>query len=374
MNIYDYIEEYGKYTFNEKKINEVDLVIFSFLSYASLDKIFEDTKSITIGEAGSKFIKLYRTKDINIFAVREANKILKSIRNSERYKDCLLFNYEYTGNKLLQFGAVSIEYLPNKVYVSFEGTDSLFSGWRENFMLGYEFPTISHKAAIKYLNRHFTFSNKELIVGGHSKGGNLALVASMYTNLFVRRKITKVINADGPGLLDREYKSKRYKNLKKKYIHIIPNYSLIGIFLNNSNDYVVKSFTKGILAHDIAYWEVDANHFVRTKLSAYSKELDKNIDKWFNKYEKQDKADFINNLDLVLEEAEVFSILDIKRRKRKILSIIHSSKNMNNKTKKVIVEFIGIIIKCFGDAKKIEIKDFITNTFKIPNREKDNNI
>ena len=91
MNIYDYIEEYGKYTFNEKKINEVDLVIFSFLSYASLDKIFEDTKSITIGEAGSKFIKLYRTKDINIFAVREANKILKSIRNSERYKISITF-------------------------------------------------------------------------------------------------------------------------------------------------------------------------------------------------------------------------------------------------------------------------------------------
>ena len=155
MDIYKYVDEYGKYTFDEKKINQVDKVIFSFLSYANLEKVMENNKVLTISEAGKEYLQLHPGKDINIIAVKEGNKLLKYIRNTNRYKDCLLYNYEYIGNSDVQFGVVSIEYQPNKVYVSFEGTDSLFSGWKEDFILGYKFPTKSHKMAIKYLNKHF---------------------------------------------------------------------------------------------------------------------------------------------------------------------------------------------------------------------------
>ena len=45
-----------------------------------------------------------------------------------------------------------------------------------------QFPVEAQKRAISYLNRHFTFGHAPLIVGGHSKGGHLALVGSMYAN------------------------------------------------------------------------------------------------------------------------------------------------------------------------------------------------
>ena len=35
MNVYNYIDDYGIYSFKEKKFNEVDAIIFSFLSYAA---------------------------------------------------------------------------------------------------------------------------------------------------------------------------------------------------------------------------------------------------------------------------------------------------------------------------------------------------
>ena len=282
--------------------------------------------------------------------------------------DCKLYNYEYIGNDEVQFGVVSIEYLPNQVFVSFEGTDSLFSGWREDFILGYQFPTISQKLAIKYLNKNFTFKNKSLIVGGHSKGGNLALVASMYANALVRGKIVEIINADGPGLLDNEYKSVRYSYIKSKYIHIIPNYSLVGLFLNNSNNYVVSATSKSILAHNIVYWEIEEDKFIKAKLSDFSQELDISIKKWFSKYNKEDKQNFINNLDYILKEANVTSILDIKTKKRNLFNLIAKSKDMNSHTKKVLTEFIMLIIKCFGNVKKEELKDFLSNMFKITSR------
>ena len=368
MDIYKYIDEYGKYTFEEKEINEVDKVIFSFLSYANLEKVFEDDQVLTIAEAGRQYLKLHPGKDINIIAVKEGNKLLKYIRNVKRYKDCLLYNYEYIGNNKVQFGVVSIEYQPFKVFVSFEGTDSLFSGWKEDFILGYQFPTLSHKMAIKYINKHFRFTNKSIILGGHSKGGNLALVAGMYARMSIKRRITEIINADGPGLLDKEFVSPRYQSIKKKYKHIMPNYSLVGLFLNHSNDYVINSTNKGILAHNIVYWEIEEDHFVKAKLSTFSKELDVAIRRWFSKYNLEDKESFINNLDYVFKEAGITSIMDIKTKKRSIINLITSSKDMSNHSKKLLIEFVMLIIKCFSEVKKEEVKDLLTNMFKITSK------
>lgn len=368
MDIYKYIDEYGQYTFEEKEINEVDKVIFSFLSYANLEKVFEDDEVLTIAEAGRQYLKLHPGKDINIIAVKEGNKLLKYIRNVKRYKDCLLYNYEYIGNNKVQFGVVSIEYQPFKVFVSFEGTDSLFSGWKEDFILGYQFPTLSHKMAIKYINKHFRFTNKSLILGGHSKGGNLALVAGMYARVSIKRRITEIINADGPGLLDKEFVSPRYQSIRKKYKHIMPNYSLVGLFLNHSNDYVVNSTNKGILAHNIVYWEIEEDHFVKAKLSTFSKELDVAIRRWFSKYNLEDKESFINNLDYVFKEAGITSIMDIKTKKRSIINLITSSKDMSNHSKKLLTEFVVLIIKCFSEVKKDEVKDLLTNMFKITSK------
>lgn len=369
MKLYDYIDKYGIYSFKQRKFNEIDNAIFSFLSYANLVDIFRDCGSITIQEAGSKHLNLYPNKDLNVIAVREGNKLLRYIKDLKRYKDCILSNYEYIGDDEVQFGAISIEYEKNQVFVSFEGTDELFSGWRENLLLSYQFPTISHKMAISYLNRHYTFSNKELIVGGHSKGGNLALVASMYANFIVRRKIKKIYNNDGPGLLEKEFSSKEYKNILNKYTHIIPNYSLVGLLLNNSNNRVINSTNKGILAHDIIYWTIDDNHFAKTNLSALSQELDNEIQKWFSTYKDQDKIEFIENLDRIFKKANITSILDLKMKKERIFNLIFQSRDMSKSAKKTLCDFIGILVKSLSNTKREEFKNFCSNIFKIRSKD-----
>ena len=368
MNIYNYIDNYGIYSFAEEPINEVDNVIFSFLSYANYKNIFDEKKSLTINEVARIHMSLYPNKDKNIIAIKEGNKLLRYIKDTKRYKDCLISNYHYIGDKEVQFGVISIEYLPNKVYVSFEGTDQLFSGWIEDLMLSYKYPTKSHMLATNYLNKHFTFSNKELIVGGHSKGGNLALIASMNANFIVRSKIKKIINADGPGVLDKEYNSKRYNKIINKYTHIIPSYSFVGLFLNQSNEVVVSSINKGILSHNIIYWEIDDNSFKRDKLCRVSTELKKEIANWGRKYSDLEKEEFVINLENTLEKAHVHSILDLKTNSNKILSLIYESKDINENTKKIIIDFVAIIIKSISNTKKEELKSFITNMFSI-NRE-----
>ena len=365
MNIYNYIDNYGMYSFLEKPFNEVDSVIFSFLSYADFNPIFKEKEIITIQEAARMLIGFYPDKDNNIIAVREGNKLLRYLKDTKRFKKCLLYNYEYIGNNEIQFGVLSIEYLPNKVYISFEGTDQLFSGWIEDFMLSYKYPTKSHELAIKYLNKLYTFSNNELIVGGHSKGGNLALVASMNCNFLVRRKIKKVINVDGPGLLNKQFKSKKYKRINSKYKHIVPNYSVVGMLLASDNEMVVASSNKGILAHNIAFWLIEDNHFVIEKISKISNEFRKEIAEWSLKLSDDEKSLVINNFRRILEDAKVNSILEIKTDKKKIIDIIVNSKDLDKKTKKVILDLLRIFINCFKTTKKEELKEFLTNMFKV---------
>ena len=41
MNIYDYIDNIGIYSFEEKEFNEVDAAVFSFVAYSSLKLVFK---------------------------------------------------------------------------------------------------------------------------------------------------------------------------------------------------------------------------------------------------------------------------------------------------------------------------------------------
>ncbi len=363
MNIYKYIKETGKLTFKEEKINEVDYAIFSFLSYAELSKIYKDNEKYTLKELGELHKKKYPGKDHGVIAVKEGNKLLRAMANTNRYKDCIIYNHTYITNDKVQFGAISIEYQPNKVYVSFEGTDQSLVGWKENFLLSYDPITESHEYAINYLNKYFTWNRKELIIGGHSKGGNLALVSSMYCNIFVKNKIKKIFGADSPGLLETEYKSNRYKKIKRKYIHIIPENSIIGILLYHSPDKVVKSTNKTILSHNIIYWNIIDNRFEKATLTPLSKELDKEIKRWVDQCNKEDKEEFVNNFETILKKANVTSILDLKEKKRNIIKLIYDCKEISTPAKKVVIDLISILIKCFKDTKKEELKNAISNIF-----------
>ena len=359
MNIYNYIDEYGIYTFSEREFNDVDAVIFSFLSYAKLEDILLPNKKYTINEVGRMHLGIYTKRDRNIIAVREGNRLLRYMKDSRRYKDCILFKHETVYNEDIQFEALSIEYKKGYVYISYEGTNELFSGWKEDFILGYEFPTLSHQKAIEYLNKNFTFSTKKLIVGGHSKGGNLALVASMYANIFVRSKIKAIYNVDGPGLLEKEFTSKEYTRILPKYKHYIPEYSMVGVLLNHSNDYIVGSSKKGILAHNIVYWQIDKDKFIPAELDPLSKELDKEITLWLKNHDVEDKKELVENIDIILDKAGIDSILDLKEDVKNIISLIYESKELTKQTQEALIDFFQIIVKCIANIKKEEIKTFI---------------
>lgn len=364
MNLYNYIDQYGEKSWDEVPFNEIDAMIFSYLPYADFRKVFGYDEKLSLSEVSKRHSVLYSDKKVDITAVKEARQLLYTIDKMKRYKNCLLFHYDYIGNRDLQFGALSIEYAKNRVFVAFEGTDAMFSGWIENFILSYRFPTMSHEKAIQYLNKYYTFSNQKLIVGGHSKGGNLALVASMYSHFLVRKRIQKIYSGDGPGLLINQFSSRHYRDIQKKYIHIIPNYSVVGVLLNHSSDCVVSASTKSILSHSILYWNINGTSFQKTTLSSFSKELDQRISTWLEKTNMEEKKSIIDNFNQILRKANISDINELKQDKKKVLALIQESRDIHSDSKKAIDEFVQIIIQCLEKTTQEEFRMFFKHSFR----------
>lgn len=354
MNLFSYIDKYSYYTFDEVEFNELDNLIFSSLSYVSLDGYVSNNRfnKKTIKEVGNNFFHNYDDKEKHITAVRGGIKVLRYIKDTRRYGDLLLYNYSYVGDDKQQFSAITIEINKNLVYVSYEGTDQLISGWKEDFMMSYQFPILSQRRAIDYLNRHFLFNNKDIILGGHSKGGNLAIVAGMYANFWVKDRIVNIYNNDGPGLRKKEINSKYYKSIESKIIHIIPNYSIIGLLLRHTDNYiVVRSFKKSIYAHDLLTWVVRDKQLERRELSTFSKILDDGMIKWLDKYDDEARKRFVEALFMVFERAGVNSLTDILENKKLILKLVMETKGIDKQTRNIMKDFVYVVFKYFKDVK-----------------------
>ncbi|MCI6266327.1 MAG: DUF2974 domain-containing protein [Erysipelotrichaceae bacterium] len=358
MNLFRYIDRFSCYTFQEVPFNELDNAIFATLSYVDLKGIVSPNRyhKKTIREVGHIYAEIHSKKEKDILAVRNAIKALRYIQDTRRYGDLFLYNYVYESGQEEQFCALTIEINSKLVYVSFEGTDHLVSGWKEDFMLSYMFPVESQRRAIDYVNKNFFFRRKEIILGGHSKGGNLAMVAGMYANLWVRDKIIMIYNNDGPGLLKEQIESDYYKNIQSKLVHIIPNYSVVGLLLRHTDNYiVVRSARRGIFAHDLFTWVVQDKAFLRTDLSLFSKTLDNEFVVWLNQYDREQRRKFVISLFDIFNRANITSLVDVMENKKLIFHLIAESKELDGDTKRMLKDFLLMLFKCFKDVKKEEL-------------------
>ena len=348
-DFFDYLKYYGNYTFEEREFNEIDNVILSMLAYVDYTDIVSENykEKKTISEVSKEYFAKHTKEYINdhILGMRTAIDLLKAVSTTRRFKDLLVFNYLYIGNEESQFSAITFDLGNKEYYVAFEGTDPLVSAWEEDCKMAYSFPVEAHKKAKKYL-RKYTFKNVKLIVGGHSKGGNLALVASMCTNFLVRWKIKKIYNNDGQGLRLKELNSYRFKRIDKKYIHIIPDSSIIGLFLNHKDNYIViKSNMPGLISHDAKTWQIDHNTFIRDELSRFSKVFNEGFSKWLSSYNENELELFTKNVFDILKENNIETFMQFKNNYRLVYDVLRTSKTVDPLVKNMARDLVRVITK-----------------------------
>ncbi len=345
MNMFEYVTNFQA-SFSDEPFNEVDNLILSNLTYLDFTNIVPNNKvSITLKDAGDIYLSTYKRRDIARLGIaqKDAYKLLGLVIKSERFKNISLSNYRYITSLDSQFSAMTFKIDKKLKYIGFEGTDELISGWKEDAYLSFKFPVDAQKYAIDYINEVVSVFDHDIILGGHSKGGNLALVSSMNIKFYLKSKIKCVYSNDGPGLRKEEFYSKKYLNIKDRYVHIIPTHSLVGTLLYNDSYKVIKTTNKNIFAHASASWVIEENHFVQGKQDKKSIQIEEKLNTYIASisYEEQEKV--VNAIFRDLEH-QGYKTLNEFLNFRKLLKTISHLKNIDPKIKSILSDVVEIIL------------------------------
>ena len=261
-NIIDYIKEYGNLTLEEYPFNNVDSLILSQISYIKFENSSIDIESEV--HLLTEFENEIDTLCIDTRVPELNEELFLQCIHSLRYEAItishLQTNFDKDNEK--QFCAMTF-HLPNQIdYIAFRGTDASFVGWKEDFNLSNGIVP-SHRKALEYLEFNGTYMQSMIRLGGHSKGGNLAMYTAMQCDDALQEKILSVYDNDGPGFPEAFFSSEKVEKVLPKVTRIIPEASVIGMLLNHQKDpLIVASTQKGILQHDAFTWEVMGPSFI----------------------------------------------------------------------------------------------------------------
>ena len=229
-------------------------------------------------------------------------------------------------------------------YIAFRGTDYSVVGWKEDFNMAFTTPVPSQIEGVKYLNTIAKLIPHNLYVGGHSKGGNIAVYAAMNCNYRVAPRIIKIFSHDGPGFREEIIKSNAFAKIKNKIHKTLPHSSLIGMLLENHEDYHVVKSNKlgGIKQHDPFSWEIINSDFnYLEKISHSSQYTSDTLHRWLSEVCDEKRKLFIDTIFDIFDSTQSENFIEISKNwKKNIPIILDSIKNMDSEVRSMVVELI----------------------------------
>lgn len=356
-NILDYIDWRGDLSFKNDKFNEIDNLILSRVAYFYFDGIIKDDETISLNEAYSRFQNLDQSK-VRILQ-KEDMDLFPAVAKSRRYGSLRLKNY--VNNRDLseekQFSAISIILPDNTAYISFRGTDNTLIGWKEDFNMSFMKLIPAQKAAKDYLNKVAGDITGMLRVGGHSKGGNLAIYAAAFCNNDIKDRIIAVYNNDGPGFFEEIIETPNYQSIVPKIHTYIPQSSIIGRLLNHAEKCnIVKSTQVGIYQHDLYSWQLMGNEFI--KLEEVTKEsefIDKTLKSMLKEVDEQQREKFWMTMFEILSSTNAETLAQIRENWFSNSKIFYETyKNLDDESKKIINTTLKSLLSIAKDNIKSE--------------------
>lgn len=304
-------------TFAQRKFNAVDSLILCELSYinmpTSVPKYCDNPKNISTVSIN----ELLRIEDYSsMFSSgspkvdKFRRKLLLAVASSPRYRGIRVGEYlerfdESNIDESLeqQFAGVTFDLSncegidnPHTLVVAFRGTDNTLVGWKEDFNMAFRCPVPAQESAAEYLtsvaqryskrysNKNFfnkLFANKlfarfsksfvdsqnnpNIIVVGHSKGGNMAAYAAMRldaTSQKLGNLVSKIYSMDGPGFACDVVDTSVFANVSSRIEKVVPQSAFIGLIMDTGVPYkVTVADSIGLMQHFGMYWQIKDGDF-----------------------------------------------------------------------------------------------------------------
>lgn len=364
MNMIDYLKWRGDLTFDKDEFNLVDNLLCSYIAYTDLRNIVPfDNNGMTLKQVSDSYFKLHSESELkrNRSFIAKSPYVLKEMAKSERFKNAKISYYvnDIDEETTIQFSALRIDLTSNISYISYCGTDDTLVGWKEDCQLSYK-ETNAQNKAVKYL-QSVTPAFRKYYVGGHSKGGNLAIYASTNCNKATKKRIIKIFNNDGPGLSEELYNQEMYDSIKDKIVRVVPTFSVFGqLFAQDCQEIFVKSNQKLIMQHDATSWQVLGNDFERaSKLDETSQQIKNEFNKFFENVNFQQREVFTNELFKAFDEAGLKNVSDFANEGLPAtIKVLKELTSINDQAKEVLAEMLKILV----DVSNTKINKFSKET------------
>ncbi|MBO5479296.1 MAG: DUF2974 domain-containing protein [Clostridia bacterium] len=243
-NIFDYLIWRGDLSVNQSEFNEIDNLILARFSYFPFDNILKENETITIEEAGKRFEKLDIEKEKIL--QKEDIDLFPALAKSKRFSQMKITKYinKVSQEEEKQFSAITILMPDDTTYISFRGTDNTLVGWKEDFNMSFQEKVPSQLDAVEYTKQVANQYSNLLRIGGHSKGGNIAVYAASFCSSDIQDRIINVYNNDGPGFHETVISNPKYQRILPKVHTFVPQTSIIGRLLYHEENYTVVQSTR----------------------------------------------------------------------------------------------------------------------------------
>ncbi|MDO4563050.1 MAG: DUF2974 domain-containing protein [Clostridia bacterium] len=335
-NIIDYAESVTQ-SFEEKALGDVDSLIFSTLAYAELyEGTIEDIAGGNLDTVFSDTMLAKKNRRLLLAAAKNPRFALVRVHSFVNAAD---------ENEQKQFCAMLFE-ARDFVYVAYRGTDSTFLGWREDFNLAFITPIPSQRSGVEYLNAAAGKTAKPLFVGGHSKGGNIAVYSAIKCNAEVQRRLERVFTHDGPGFREDMFELPEYKAIEKRIEKTMPQSALVGMLMHCLKNYrVVRSTGIDVLQHDPFTWVVENGEFALEKeLSVAAEVRNSAINGWINTLSDEERERFTDALYGAIKATGAKTTRELAENwPQKAKAAMQAVASFDEDTRKILFESIGAV-------------------------------
>lgn len=356
-NVYDYLSWRGDIPLSVDPFNELDGMVLARLAYLPFDYIMEqgNWEPVRLGTAIPVLLGKYSRGAANL--TKNAVNILNALNGCERFAQFELLCYIniFDEEEQIQFAAVTFRLAENSYFAAYRGTDNTLVGWKEDFNMSFVCPVPAQLQAVKYLEvvadkavRECESGSPRFIVGGHSKGGNLAVYASAFCREDVQHRIDRVYNYDGPGFNSTVISSPGYQQICSRVTTLVPQSSIVGMLLEHEEKYtIVRSTNTSIWQHDTASWQLTRTGFTRLdSVTASSRFIDYTLKAWMESMTPERRERFCDAIYSILKDTDVTTLRELGKNKSvNLKKVLLSIRNLDEETRRDILYALKLLLK-----------------------------
>jgi hypothetical protein len=332
----------------EWPLTEVDSLILSWLVYLH----YPPSMKGAYGDGGMRLQEIFQAEHFDelLFHVYDRDstmQLLTAVCGSPRFRGMTICDYveENDASEEKQFAACTFRLPNDRLYIAFRGTDSTVLGWHEDFNMAFKCPVASQSEASRYLSAAAQKFAGDILLGGHSKGGNLAVYAAYDAAPPVQSRIRRVYSHDGPGFLPEVLQSARFKEVQAKIYKTIPQSSTIGMLLEEMEAYhIIKSTNISFWQHNPFSWVVEDGAFVPiSELTKGAKLFDQSLSDWVRSLSVEERKTLADTLFDIIGSTDVTTVKEIGQDWQHTLpALLKATADLDDNTRAVVFAAIRL--------------------------------